>query len=273
MKKSFGLIKNYFDNDNMFTKVIYVLLNLIIIINAIIEIINGNITNIVICVVSIILLFFPNFLEKKLNIKVPYILKILIYFYIFGTQILGEVNHFYLRVKYWDKIFHGLHGVIGSSIGFSLVYLLNKNSIHKVFKPFFVVLTAFCISISISVIWEVLEYTLDISFKTDSQNDRYIDSINTVYLDSKKEGNVIKIDDISYVVLYDKNNNELKKLNGYLDIGLFDTMNDLIINIVTSLLFCFYSYWYLLNKEKYCVINNFVINKYSRSIYGKDNRN
>ena len=48
MKKTFELIKKYFNSDNMFTKVIYVLLNLIIIINTIIEIINGNITVLVV---------------------------------------------------------------------------------------------------------------------------------------------------------------------------------------------------------------------------------
>lgn len=273
MKKTIKLIKDLFNNDNLFTKTIYILLNIIIIINIIIEIINGDIQNVIICIVSIILLFLPYVFEKKFNFRIPNTFKVLIFVYILGTQILGEVNHFYLRVKYWDKIFHGLHGIIGSGFGFSLVYLLNKYSIHHLFKPFFVVLTAFCISVTISVIWEVIEYNSDIIFKTDSQNDRYIDNINTVYLDSKKEANVIKINNIDHVILYDKNNNELRRMNGYLDVGLYDTMNDLIINIIISILFCLFSYFYLLNKDKYCIIENFMINRYSRSKYGENNRN
>ena len=58
------------------------------------------------------------------------------------------------------------------------------------------------------------------------------------------DGHITKvIDYIEYTVLYDKNDKELYKIEGgYLDIGLIDTMEDLIVNFVGAITFCLL--WY-----------------------------
>ena len=71
---------------------------------------------------------------------------------------------------------------------------------------------------------------MDTFIGVDMQKDEYVEKINTVTLDPKQANNVVKIDDIETTKLYDSNANELVTLNGYLDIGLHDTMKDLIIN-------------------------------------------
>ena len=43
--------------------------------------------------------------------------------------------------------------------------------------------------------------------------------------------------------------NEKEILNGYLDIGLIDTIGDLIVNFIGALFFCFLAYFYLNNKH------------------------
>ena len=97
--------------------------------------------------------------------------------------------------------------------------------------------------------------------KLDSQNDRYIDEINTIALDPKNEGNIVSIKNIGYTVLYDKNNNQLIKLDGYLDIGLHDTMKDLIVNTLGMITFIIFEYIYIVNNKKYNFMENFIIKR------------
>ena len=255
------IIKKIYQNNNKITILIYLIIRLYIIINLINEIMNVNIQNILLCIFTIILLTIPFLLEKKYKIKIPQILKTTFFIYVFGTQILGEVNHFYVRVPHWDKIFHTLHGFISAGFGVSIIYLLNKKLASSNLSPKFIILVAFCISITIGVGWEVLEYGADLLFNTDMQNDRYVDEINSMYLDSQKENKVIKIKNIDYVILYDKDDNIITKFNGYIDIGIHDTMIDLIVSIIGAIIFLIIYYPNLLNNKKNKFIDNFIIKK------------
>ena len=82
------------------------------------------------------------------------------------------------------------------------------------------------------------------------QKDTYIDVIKSVTLDPDTN-RVITIDGIDHVLLYDKNDQELTKLNNYLDVGLYDTMNDLFVNFIGAAVFSVFGYLYIINKEKY----------------------
>ena len=64
---------------------------------------------------------------------------------------------------------------------------------------------------------------------------------------------------INYTILYDQSNNELVKLNGYLDIGLNDTIKDLIVNFIGALIFNIFGFLYLKNRDKDIVVKNFII--------------
>ena len=92
------------------------------------------------------------------------------------------------------------------------------------------------------------------------QKDEYIDEINTVTLDPMQSNKVITINDINYTIIYDKNNNQLVKLNGYLDIGLNDTMKDLIVNFIGAVIFNIFGYLYLKNRDDK-FIKNFIIKR------------
>lgn len=263
--KTINKIKNIL-KDNKITIIIYSILNIITLIYTIIELLNKDIQNIILCIVTILLLSLPFIIEKKFKLIIPNILKISIFIYIFGTQILGEVNHFYVRVLYWDKYLHALHGFLGAGLSFSLIYLLNRKIAASNLSRFFIILTTFCISTTIGITWEVLEYSADNIFQVDSQNDVYINNISSMLLDPKKESKVIKIKDIEYTIIYDKDDNILTKFNGYLDIGLHDTMIDIIVNSLGSITFCIIGYLYLTNNDdnknnKYKFIENFLIKR------------
>ena len=60
-------------------------------------------------------------------------------------------------------------------------------------------------------------------------------------------------------VLYDEYGKRIVTFNGYLDVGLHDTMDDLIDTLVGALLFGFIGYLYLSNRERYRFVEIFFI--------------
>ena len=62
-----------------------------------------------------------------------------------------------------------------------------------------------------------------------------------------------------FVGLYDKNGKELARLDGYLDIGLNDTMEDLIVNFIGAITFNVFGFIYLKNRDKDRIVKNFII--------------
>ena len=81
----------------------------------------------------------------------------------------------------------------------------------------------------IASIWEITEFSIDRIFGADMQKDTIINEINSVLFSSdgrsvvKKKINSIKIGEYT--------------INGYIDIGLYDTISDMICAICGSLLF------------------------------------
>lgn len=254
-------IKEQIKKSGKATFTVYMILRILIIFCMIREIINGNLQNALLCILSLILFILPFFVEKTFKIDLPVTLEVMIFIFIFSAEILGEINNFYGTFKYWDSILHTLNGFLAASVGFSLVYLLNENIENFKLSPIFVSIVAFCFSMTIGVLWEFFEYSMDKNFNYDMQKDVYINKISTVEIDPKKDNNVITIDGIKYVILYDENNKELIKLNGYLDIGLDDTIKDLLVNFIGATIYSIFGYLYIINKDKYKIAEKFITKK------------
>ena len=261
MKKSLEKIKNAYKNGSKATITVYIILRILIILCLVRELFNGNYQNALLCILSLLLFLLPAFIERKFKIDFPNVLEIIIFLFIFAAEILGEINNFYGLFSNFDNILHTLNGFLCASIGFSLIYLLNENIESFKLSPLFVSVFAFCFSMTIGIAWEFFEYGMDNLFGIDMQKDEYVYKLNTVTIDPEFNNNVIKIDNIDYTVLYDQNNNELVKLDGYLDIGLHDTMKDLLVNFVGALVFSVFGYLYILNRHKYHFAGKFLTRK------------
>ena len=90
---------------------------------------------------------------------------------------------------------------------------------------------------TIGVFWEFFEYGMDTMFGLDMQKDEYVTYVNTVTLDPDFSNKVIKVDGIEKTISYNKNNNQVLEIDGYLDIGLHDTMKDLIVNFMGAFVY------------------------------------
>ena len=261
MKKRNSKINKFLEGNDKTSIVVYFSLRTLVIFCMVREIMNGNFQNAMLCVLSLILLIMPFFIEKKFKIKFPSVLEIIILLFIFSAEILGEINNFYGNIPHWDTILHTLNGFLCASVGFSLIYLLNENSKSVDLSPIFVALVSFCFSMTIGVVWEFFEYGMDTIFKTDMQKDKYVEVINTVKTDPLQDNNVVKYKDIEYTIVYDEEGNEIERFDNYLDIGLNDTMKDLIVNFIGALVYSIFGYLYIINKDKYKLAGRFITRK------------
>lgn len=245
--------------------IVYFTLRILVIICMILEFLRGDLNNAFLCLLSLILLLMPFFIERKLKIDLPNTLEIIIMLFIFSAEILGEINNFYATIPYWDSILHTLNGFLAAGVGFSIFDLLNNNMKSINLSPLFLSILSFCFSMTIGVLWEFFEYSADNILKVDMQKDRIVETIRSVKLNPDGENVPVEIDNIEYTLVYtkDKNGNliEHKIDKGYLDIGLIDTMKDLMVNLIGAICFSIFGYLYVLNRDKYKFIDHFILKK------------
>ena len=207
------------------------------------------------CILTIVLLYIPSWLQVKLRIELPPPLEITILCFIFAAEILGEVNAFYVNVPNWDTMLHTLNGFLAAAVGFSMVLLLNDDErLTFDLSPFFLALVAFCFSMTIGVLWEFFEFGMDFFFHTDMQKDTVINAVYTVALDPTRTNKVVAIKGIQDVVI----NGESLGLGGYLDIGIIDTMKDLFVNFIGAVVFSIIGFFYVKEKGKGKVAHRFI---------------
>ena len=117
---------------------------------------------------ALILTLLPAFFEKKLNIKTPPGFHFFIVVFIYAGIYLGEVRDFYYRFFWWDTMLHTLAGFAMGLIGFAIIFLFHKANKIKA-HPFIIALFAFCFSNTLSVIWEIFEFSMDTFFGLNMQ--------------------------------------------------------------------------------------------------------
>ncbi len=254
------IIKTFFkENDK---KIIFTFLSLyiLVIISMIIQLIIGNFQNALYCILALILFLIPYIIDKKTRISLPNTLEIIILFFIFSTTILGEIRNFYTTFPHWDTMMHTLSGIICAVIGFSLVNILNdSNRSFMRLSPVFVCLVAFCFSMTVGILWEFFEFVGDFYFNKDMQKDEIVTKISSVKLNEKGENIPVILTKIDKTIIY---SNHYKKTviieDGYLDIGLKDTMKDLFVNFIGALSFSILGFFYLKKQEGYKITELFL---------------
>lgn len=235
--------------------IVYFVLRLLVIVTMILQFLNGNYENFFLCILTLILLIMPSLIQVTLKIELPTVLEILILIFIFSAEILGEIREYYIMIPMWDTILHTINGFLAAAIGFSMVDLLNRSD-RMTFQlsPLFTAIVAFCFSMTIGVVWEFFEFGMDMIFGLDMQKDTVIQAIRSVTLNPDGRNIVTVIDPIRSVVVNGKD----LGIGGYLDIGLIDTMKDLIVNFIGAVVFSVFGYVYVKNRGKGNIVARFV---------------
>lgn len=234
---------------------VYVVLRLIVVAILVSSILRGEYESAFTCLLVLFLFMLPVFVQKNFGIELPDTLEIIILIFIFAAEILGELGCFFIHFPHWDTILHTTTGFLCAAFGFSLIDILNRNDKIKFeLSPIYVALVAFCFSMTIGVLWEFFEFGVDRLFGMDMQKDTIVSSITSVMLDPTNKNIPVTIDGITSVTV---NGQELG-FGGYLDIGLYDTMEDLFVNFIGALTFSIFGYFYISHRGKGRIAKAFI---------------
>ena len=213
---------------------------------------------------AFLLYFIPPFVEKAAKVELPTALEILAFVFVFCAQILGELENFYIRFPIWDTLLHTVCGFMFAAFGFCLLDILNKGKVNKFdMTPYFMAFLAFCFSMTIGVCWEFIEFGIDRIFLVDMQKDFILKDLYTVTLDPTANNKVIAVKDIVSTVITTADG-QVITLEGYLDVGLADTMKDLLVNFIGAVVFSVIGFFYVKKRGKGKFARQFIPESRSR---------
>ena len=234
------------------TAILFAILRLLVVVILVRQLMLREWENVFYCVLTLFLFLLPSIASSVLKITLPSALEVIILLFIFSAEILGELNSFYVRIPHWDTMLHTINGFCCAAIGFSLVDILNRNKRFSLkLSPLYLAIAAFCFSMTIGALWEVFEFSVDKFFDGDMQKDTVVSTLNSTMLDKTHSNKVVKITDISDVIIvHSDGTEEALDVGGYLDVGINDTMKDLIVNLVGAVVFSLIGFFYVKQKGK-----------------------
>lgn len=148
--------------------------------------------------------------EKIVARNFRYALTFIVALFVLAALYLGEWLNAYDNLWWWDDMLHGLSGVILGFIGLLAIYFFNARR-SMVLRPIFVAVFVFCFAMTIGVLWEIFEFAMDFFFKTTMQQ-------------------------------WDMSSQAIVMGRDYQSMGLRDTMSDLILATIGSLIAATISY-------------------------------
>lgn len=240
--------------------IVYFFLRTSVVLVMLAQIFNRNFENVFLCILTLILFAMPSLLERKLDIDLPNTLEIIILLFIYAAEILGEIGAYYVTFPYWDTVLHTLNGFLCAAIGFSLLDILNRHNRARFhLSPLYLAIVAFCFSMTVGVIWEFFECTMDQFFFFDMQKDSIVHTIGTILLDPTGGNQPIVLRNITDLIVVQADGTQTALgLGGYLDIGLLDTMEDLFVNFIGALIFSIIGYFYVLSRGTGKFVKRFI---------------
>ena len=252
-------LRDSYKYGNKKTFITFRVLHVLVILTAIRTLVTKNYESFATCILVLILFLVPALIEDKMDLTIPPLFQAIIFAFIFAAEILGEVDSYYVKIPGWDTMLHTINGFLFAAVGFSLIYLLNRGSEDFNLSPFYLTLVAFCFSMTIGVLWEFFECSMDLFFNMDMQKDFVISTVNSVTLDPANSGEVIHVKDIVETVVTTSSGDITTIEGGYLDVGILDTMKDLLVNLIGAVVFSTIGYLSLKNDKSSKVADSLMI--------------
>lgn len=120
------------------------------------------------CSFTLFVIFLPSILNKAFKMVVPTFMNIVFIIFLYCASYLGEARDFFYKIPDWDVYLHTCSSAMLGALGFSVVFILNKDRQLNL-NPFFVFLFSLCFAFALGAFWEIIEYVLDVIFHTNSQ--------------------------------------------------------------------------------------------------------
>ena len=144
---------------------------------------NARYTVVFISLLTLMVTFIPDLLEKRYRIELPEEFEFVIVLFLYASLFLGEVHGYYTRFWWWDTLLHAGSGLAMGFVGFLMVHILyQRNQIRG--HSFFIALFAFCFAMAIGSVWEIFEFGMDQVFGLDMQKSGLIDTMWDLIVDA-----------------------------------------------------------------------------------------
>lgn len=186
----------------------------------------GEPDRIALAVGTLVLAALPMLIEELFRCRISLPVYIFALAYAIGPM-LGHCWKLYYTVPVWDKLLHTCGGVMFAILGAYFFDRLTRNYEAPAAKTIF----ALCFSMAIAVLWEFCEFGADRFLGMDMQDDTVINSL-TSYLLGDTLGVTGSIPNIQTVMV-----NGIP-LPGYIDIGLIDSMLDMLLETMGAIVTC-----------------------------------
>ncbi|NLU32572.1 MAG: hypothetical protein GXX04_08135 [Clostridiaceae bacterium] len=209
---------------NRFLVIVYIFLFFFLAVSAITRYAEKGLPVILMSLAMGALYLLPAILERLLHIIIPPLLKYMILTFLFLCLQIGGILSFYDRFDGWDSFIHLVSGFLTPALALSVISIFNRNSLFlKTLSPGFILVFMVFFASGVSLLWEYIEFFTDTLLGTNHLNDTLLD-------------------------------------NGQVDIGLIDTMTDLLLSQSASFIsaFCLYR---AIKKDRWLSISRILITR------------
>jgi len=137
----------------------------------------GQWLNAFLVVMIMAVILAASLLRDLLPVKIPAEFQILALLFTFATLFLGEFRSYYDRFWWWDIALHACSGLLLGIVGFLHVYVMNETRrIDLHLQPTFIAWFAFLFAVTVGAFWEILEFSMDSVFGTNTQKPKFGDT-------------------------------------------------------------------------------------------------
>ena len=114
------------------------------------------------CTFGALVIFLPQRVENHFEINIPNVIEIIYIIFLFLAIYLGEVRNFYFLFPNWDAVLHFFSAGMLGAVGFMLVnFMTGIEKLNLRLSPGFVSFFAFCFALTSGVVWEIYEFMAD----------------------------------------------------------------------------------------------------------------
>ncbi len=197
-------------------------------------VVRGQYGRLPMAVVTLLLVAAPLIAERLLRCRIALPVFLFVLFYAVGPM-LGFCYNLYYTIPWWDKMLHVFGGITFALLGLFLceIFLPSQKPHHWMTAAF-----ALCLSVTVAVGWEFFEYGADTLCGMDMQDDTVITKITSYLLDGApgEAGTIRNIADVTV-------NGKTLPVKGYIDVGLNDTMWDMMLETLGALAVAVWYSW------------------------------
>jgi hypothetical protein len=133
--------------------------------------------------VTLGLSLLPPLLAARWNLTLPLPFLVVTTLFFFASIFLGEALDFYERLWWWDLALHTFSAVGFGLTGFLFVFMLFEGDRFAA-PPSAIAFITFCVAMTMGAIWEVFEFTMDISFGLNMQKSGLDDTMGDLIVNA-----------------------------------------------------------------------------------------